>query len=173
MLQTFYKKQESYMKEKEHTGVWTVSNSGRTYVTNIKSTHDFLCFMRAPNAYLEVHVLPSSVKLKSFLVLFPSLNVNSTNSAADAIADVTVVVANSQQFKFFCSRPNQYKVPLAAEKLHKEGGRNRVCWGSFEINQARLMLHLLNKRQSWGTSFWTSPRGKLFCLGSNKYCIGA
>lgn len=33
-----YKKRESYVREwtEEHTGVWTVSNSGKTYVTNMK-----------------------------------------------------------------------------------------------------------------------------------------
>lgn len=83
-------------------------------------------------------MLTSTVKLKSFLVLlFPQLKINSTNSAIDAIADVTVVVANIQQFKFFLFQ-TQYKVPLAAEKLHKEGGGNRVLGVALKLTRLGL-----------------------------------
>ena len=39
----------------------------------------------------------------------------------DAVADVTVVAVNVQQFKLFLFQ-TQYKEPLAAQKLQKEGG---------------------------------------------------
>lgn len=51
---------------------------------------------------LEVHVLTSSVTLKSFLVLFLILTKLTVPTVLfGAIPDVTVVVANIQQFKLF------------------------------------------------------------------------
>lgn len=70
-------------------------------------------------------------------------------------------------FKFLFH--TQYKVlPTAQHCIGRTAGA--CVEGSFEINQAQLMLQLLNKRQSWGTSLWTSTRSKLVCFWSNKYC---
>lgn len=86
----------------------------------------------------------------------------------NARADVTIVV-DIQQFRFLFQ--TQFKEgTTSSSELHKEEGRS-MCWGGFEINQAQLSLQLLNKRQSWGTSIWTSTKSKLICLLSNKYCI--
>lgn len=86
----------------------------------------------------------------SSFVSSPNLKLTAPTVLFGIIADVTVGVANIQQFKLFLFQ-TQYKVPLAAQKLLKEGGREQCVGGSFEINQAQLMLQLLNKRQSWGT----------------------
>lgn len=85
-----------------------------------------------------------------------------------AIADVTIVVADIQQFKFLFQ--TQYKVPPTAQNCTRRKAGS-CGGGGFEINQAQLRLQLLNKRQSWGTSLWTRTRSKLICLLSNKYCI--
>lgn len=100
-----------------------------------------------------MHVLTSNVKpeqLSSF-VSYSNLKLTAPTVLFSAITDVAVVIANIQQFNFLFQ--TQYKVPLTVHDLHQDGRKRKVCTGdSFEINQAQLMLQLLNKRQSWGTS---------------------
>lgn len=88
-----------------------------------------------------------SEELSSFS--YPNLKLTAPTVLLSATEDVTIVASNIQQFRFLFQTQN--KVSQTVQSC--TGKKAEACaGGSFEINQAQLMLQLLNKRQSWGTS---------------------
>lgn len=84
---------------------------------------------------LEVHVLTNAVKLNkhcraqelSSFVFSPNLKLTEPTVLFDAIADVTVLVANIQQLKLFLFQTNTRYHWHLRNCTGREG--ETVCWG--------------------------------------------